>query len=80
MTIFSRKTDNPSKNHKIGCTRMDIRSLTGEMVWDSIPCDQMQAEFGVCEYRIKELNETSSLHQPGKMLNLNMSDNIFTPP
>ena len=49
------------------CTRFDIRSLTEEMNWESISCDEIHAEFGVCEYKMESQNNTLVLHQAGKI-------------
>ena len=49
------------------CTRFDIRSLTEDMTWESISCDEIQAEFGVCEYKMESQNNTLVSHQAGKI-------------
>ena len=71
--FFPRARGEPSRSRKSDCTRLNMRSRSVEVTWETISCEDMKAEVGVCEYPMGNItrNKTCSLQGGQQCIVLN---------
>ena len=68
--MYFRTSKHPAP--RLPCTRMTL-SLSGEHVWESIPCDKNMASMAVCEFQNETVLQMAERNEFGKIFCFNSS-------